>query len=210
MQIPVEKVGDQWFVSDDGVIARKLGVTAATRPLGFLVTQGGIGPHVEVMTQMLIKLAQEKSADGNGRTVHVDPAVRRGFGDFDDIGDVVHGDPVTHGSASTRDVAAVTVTGDGQLKTRTQPPKGVSQREHNKSRKGRKAQRNGKKLSLDDLGLNKQQLWRLKSAKVTTVAKLAGLTEAQLSAKKGVGPAIVKAVKKGLKKNKLRLTAKVG
>ena len=66
------------------------------------------------------------------------------------------------------------------------------------------------KLALEDLGLKNQQLWRLKAAKITTISKLGMLTEAKLGEKKGIGPAIVKAVKKGLKKHGLRLTSPVG
>lgn len=68
----------------------------------------------------------------------------------------------------------------------------------------------GDKLTIDDLGLDARQLWRLKAAKVSTIAKLGSLTEDQLAAKKGIGPAIVKSVKKGLKKHGLRLSAVVG
>lgn len=78
------------------------------------------------------------------------------------------------------------------------------------------AKRNGsgrvktEQLTLDDLGLKNQQIWRLKAAKITTLKKLGALTEKQLLAKKGIGSVIVKAVKKGLKKHGLRLTSPVG
>jgi len=64
--------------------------------------------------------------------------------------------------------------------------------------------------SLDDLGLLGAHKWRLTNAEITSVTQLLGLTEADLLAKKGIGNALVARVKKGLKKHKLRLAAKVG
>jgi hypothetical protein len=72
---------------------------------------------------------------------------------------------------------------------------------------------NGKgspKITLDDLGLKRQQLWRLKQAGFKTVAQLGRHSESDLLATDGIGPAIVKAVQSGLKKHGLRLTQPVG
>ena len=66
-------------------------------------------------------------------------------------------------------------------------------------------------LTLKDLGLDSRQLWRLEKAlRSKSITALSNLTEEKLLAKNGIGPAIVKAVKKGLKKKGLRLTAVVG
>lgn len=66
------------------------------------------------------------------------------------------------------------------------------------------------KLSLERLGLKKQQLWRLKKAGVGDLAQLAQLTQADLEGLPGIGPAIVKAVEKGCKEQGIRLTQPVG
>lgn len=66
------------------------------------------------------------------------------------------------------------------------------------------------KLSLDRLGLKKQQLWRLKKAGVKNLADLAQMTQSDLENLPGIGPAIIKAVEKGCRANGIRLTQPVG
>jgi DNA-directed RNA polymerase alpha subunit len=64
---------------------------------------------------------------------------------------------------------------------------------------------------LKDLGLAAHHLWRLKKATgVESIGQLCGLEESFLAAQRGVGPAMIRGIKKALKKRGLRLAAKVG
>jgi hypothetical protein len=64
--------------------------------------------------------------------------------------------------------------------------------------------------SLDDLGLLGAHKWRLTNAGIDGVVMILGMTEEDLLSKKGIGQRLVARIKKGLKKHKLRLAAKVG
>lgn len=205
-KIIVGQVNDVYVISDDGAVSRTLGLNPPTPWHLIADTQANIGARVAQMENLLDRVLLLDRAPQKGRfTLGPFAGTPNGGGETDSTGPAL-----PFGAA----------------------PEGVSQREHDKGMallqggtgngngnghangssdkryfqgKGKK----GGKLKLDDLGMKNQQLWRLKAAGIKTVKQLGGKTEDQLLALDGVGPAIVKAAQKGLKKHGLRLTSAV-
>jgi hypothetical protein len=184
IKVQVEATEKGYFISDGGRIAGALGATpqgVLPLVLGFMVGHvNHVGPMVDAMEGILTRFHAQQI---NLMTKNNPTSAAK------DHLDATGGPVPAKAGRNGRSIRA----------------------EHDASRTEyaeRKAKM--KTLSLDDLGLKNQQLWRLKAAKINTIAKLGALTEDKLLAKDGVGPAIVKAVKKGLKKHGLRLTSPVG
>ena len=193
IKVSVEKCGDVWLVGDGGRIARALGADPGTvhnLSIGFVAEHSNhIGPCVAAMEGVLTEFTQLLVRANVARTA-----------------DQLASRAKTHLDATGGPIPA-------------QAPRGVSQAEHDKgTRNGNSGsprpsvhRKFNVSLTLKDLSLDSRQLWRLEKAlRYKSITALSLLTEEKLLAKKGIGQAIVKAVKKGLKKHGLRLTSPVG
>jgi len=179
-KIIVGQVNDVYVVSDDGAVSRKLGLQPAVPWHLVADSVGGIGERVAQMEALLDKAALFDKAPPP-------VSVTRSM-----IREIIE-TPVALGFSSPREREAERSRGE------------------QKQGNGRNGNGNGAKLTIDDLGLSARQRWRLEKAiGDKAIGSLGSLTEEQLAAKKGIGPAIVKSVKKGLKKHGLRLTEPVG